>query len=164
MKKIILLLTLFANISFAIAQENSAITFEQIKINAVSISQTENSFMSLFGNPDSTSNYENEIENELWTDYKYSGNSFYFYENNLVSFNLKNDSFNFFDSSIKVGLDLTGVSNLFQSSYENREIINALGFVIIDILMADGSKSDSFIVINYNPTNNIINSIKLGSK
>lgn len=164
MKKILFLLTLFLNILFASAQENNAITFEDIKINSVSISQTENSFINLFGNPDSISNYENEIEHELWTDYKYSGNSFYFYENNLVSFYLKNDLFNFLDSSIKVGLDLTGVSNLFQSSYQNRGTVNSLGFVIIDILMDDGSKSDSFVVINYNPSNNIISSIGLGTK
>lgn len=164
MKRIIYLLALSFSITSIIAQENNTLMFDSLNISGKSLTQTENSFISLFGNPDSTSNYINEIENETWINLKYSENSFYFHEDKLVSFDLKNDSFYFYNSSIKVGADLSGINNYFQNSYMNREVINSLGFIIIDVLMNDGSQSDSFIVINYNPINNIINSIKLGSK
>jgi len=164
MKRIIYLLALSFSITSIIAQENNTLMFDSLNISDKSLTQTENSFISLFGNPDSTSNYINEINNETWINLKYSENSFYFHEDKLVSFDLKNDSFYFYNSSIKVGADVSGINNYFQNSYMNREVINSLGFIIIDILMNDGSQSDSFIVINYNPTNNIINSIKLGSK
>ena len=164
MKRIIYLLALSFSITSIIAQENNTLMFDSLNISDKSLTQTENSFISLFGNPDSTSNYINEINNETWINLKYSENSFYFHEDKLVSFDLKNDSFYFYNSSIKVGADVSGINNYFQNSYMNREVINSLGFIIIDILTNDGSQSDSFIVINYNPTNNIINSIKLGSK
>jgi len=164
MKRIIYLLALSFSITSIIAQENNTLMFDSLNISDKSLTQTENSFISLFGNPDSTSNYINEINNETWINLKYSENSFYFHEDKLVSFDLKNDSFYFYNSSIKVGADVSSINNYFQNSYMNREVINSLGFIIIDILMNDGSQSDSFIVINYNPTNNIINSIKLGSK
>jgi len=164
MKRIIYLLALSFSITSIIAQENNTLMFDSLNISDKSLTQTENSFISLFGNPDSTSNYINEIGNETWINLKYSENSFYFYDDKLVSFELKNDSFYFYDPSIKVGADLSGINNYFQNSYMNREVINSIGFIIIDILMNDGSKSDSFIVINYNSTNNIINAIKLGNK
>lgn len=164
MKRILYILAFSISFTGVLAQENSTIMFSSLNINAKPLTQTENSFISLFGNPDTTSNYLNEIGNETWTNFKYSENSFYFYDDKLVSFELKNDSFYFYDSSIKVGANLSGVNNYFQNSYMNREIINSLGFIIIDILINDGSQSDSFIVINYNPTDNIINAIKLGTK
>lgn len=164
MKRILYILAFSISITNVLAQENSTIMFSSLNINAKPLTQTENSFISLFGNPDTTSTYLNEIGNETWTNLKYSENSFYFYDDKLVSFELKNDSFYFYDSTIKVGSGLSGVNDRFQNSYLNREIINSIGFIIIDIIMNDGSQSDSFVVINYNPTNNIINSIKLGSK
>lgn len=164
MKRILYLLTFSISITSVIAQENNTLMFDSLNISAKSLTQTENSFINIFGNPDSTSNYINEIGNEIWTNLKYSESSFYFHDNKLVSFDLKNDVFYFYDSSIKVGADLSGVNNHFHNSYVNREVINSLGFIIIDILMNDGTQSDSFIVINYNPNNNIINSIKLGTK
>ena len=91
MKRIIYLLALSFSITSIIAQENNTLMFDSLNISDKSLTQTENSFISLFGNPDSTSNYINEINNETWINLKYSENSFYFHEDKLVSFDLKND-------------------------------------------------------------------------
>jgi hypothetical protein len=145
-------------------QKNNSILFEQLTINGFSIEQTANSLTTLLGSPNSIGNYENEIDKETWEDYKYSGNSFYFFNNNMVSFALRNDTFYFYNSSLKVGLDISSVNSVFPNSFANKYVLNNLGFIIIDVTMQDGSVSDTFVVLNYNPTTNIITSINLGSK
>jgi hypothetical protein len=162
MKKTISLLLLLSVTLSSYSQNNDSILFNQLMINTFSTVQTENSLTTLLGSPNSIESYENEIDKETWKDYKYSGNSFYFFNNNLVSFSLRNDAFYFFNSSIKVGNNISVVSNIFQNSFLNKEVLNNLGFIIIDINMPNGTISDTFVVINYNPINDIISSIHLG--
>ncbi|WP_284650842.1 hypothetical protein [Flavobacterium terrisoli] len=164
MKKTVSFLLLMVTIMSTNAQNNDSLLFSQITINAFSIVQTENSLTTLLGNPSSIDNYENEINKETWLDYKYSVNSFYFFENKMVSFDLKNSAFYFYNPSIKAGNNISEVSSFFPNSYSNREVIDNLGFIIIDINMQDGTASDTFVVINYSPTSNVISSIHLGSK
>ena len=64
--------------------------------------------------------------------------------------------------NIKVGNDISSISSLFPTSYNNREEIDNLGFIIIDIKLNNGNYSDVFIVINYNPQTNIISNIHKG--
>jgi hypothetical protein len=163
MKKI----TIIAFILFSVngmAQKNDVISFDEITINTFSLQQTERSLVSLLGNPDAIEKYYNEIQDENWQDYKYSGNSFYFFSNQLIDFELKSNAFYFYNPIIKVGNSINGITNLFPNSYLNREIANDLGFVIIDIKMPDGTISDTFVAINYNKVSTIISSIHLGTK
>ncbi len=164
MKKNLSLLLLVVTIMSSNAQNNDSILFDQIMINTFSIVQTENSLIAILGNPNSIGNYENEIDKEEWLDYKYSVNSFYFFDNKLISFDLKNNTFYFNSPSIKPGNNISEVNSVFPNSYLNRAVLDGLGFIIIDINMSDGAVSDTFVVINYNPSTNAITSIHLGSK
>lgn len=164
MKKTASLLLLMITILSSNAQNNDSILFSQMTINSFSFIQTENSLTGLLGTPSSIGNYENEMDKETWIDYKYAVNSFYFFENKMVSFNLKNDTFYFYNPSVKAGSNISEVNSVFPSSYSNREVLDNLGFIIIDVNMPDGTPSDTFVVINYNPSTNLITSIHLGSK
>ena len=164
MKKIISFTLLITTIISCNAQSNDALLMDQITISSFPIQQTTQSLISHIGNPDSITDYDNEIDNETWLDYKYSGNSFYFFNNQQVSFDLKTDSFYFYNSSIKVGNNIAVINTFFPNSYTKREVLNNLGFIIIDINMPDDTPSDAFIVINYNSVTNIISSIHMGSR
>lgn len=164
MKKTLSLLLLILSVISSNAQSNDAITFGQITINGFSMAQTENSLTAVLGNPNSIGSYENEIDKETWVNYKYSVNSFYFFENKMVSFDLKNNAFYFYKPSLKVGNTISEINAFFPNSYSNREVVNNLGFIIIDLTMPNGTVSDSFVVINYNPASDAISSIHLGTK
>lgn len=164
MKKIILLIILITTFISCNAQSNDAVLINQVTISSFSFQQTTTSILSVLGNPDSISTYNNEVDNETWLDYKYSGNSFYFFNNLEVSFDLKTNLFYFYNPSIKVGNNIEEINNFFPNSYEKKEILNNLGFIIIDINMPDGTTSDTFIVINYDSDTKIITSIHMGSK
>ena len=146
------------------AQNNDALLFNQITINAFSLQQTENSLITILGNPETIENYSNEVDGENWQDYKYSGNSFYFFNNKLVDFELKNDMFYFYNPMIKVGNHISEINSVFPNSYLNKGIVSDIGFITIDINMPDGTISDTFIEINYNKISNIITSIHFGEK
>ena len=81
MKKIFSFITFMTIIISCDAQNNDALLFNQITINAFSLQQTENSLITILGNPETIENYSNEVDGENWQDYKYSGNSFYFFNN-----------------------------------------------------------------------------------
>ncbi len=114
--------------------------------------------------PSRYSNYNNEIDNEDWIEYKYSLNSFYFFNHQLISFNLRSNAYYFYDPNITIGNNISIINNIFPNSYSEKGILNGLGFIIIDIAMEDETISDSFIVINYNQYSNLITSIHIGSK
>jgi len=157
MKKQILVLIL---ISFsAFSQNFDKIKISNLNINGTSFYQTTTSFQNLFGSPDQITSYFNEISNENWLEYKYSNNSFYFDNDTLIEFQLKNNQFYFQNNNIKVGNDIIDLSLLFPNSYNNRAIINNLGFIRIEITFDNNNSTDMFIIINYNKTTNIITSI-----
>lgn len=164
MKMKIFILLFLASFIMATAQKNDSLSYEELTVNHFSINHSMSSMPSLFGNPDFIGEYENELDNEIWKDYNYKGNSFYFFNDILVSFNLRNNEYFFFNKSILVGNGIEEVRLFFPNSYSSKEVLNNLGFIIIDINMANGSISDTFVVINYDPTTNIISSIHLGSK
>ena len=163
MKKITIIGFILFSIN-GIAQKNDALFLNQITINTFSFQQTEPSLVSIIGKPETIGNYYNEIENENWQDYRYSGNSFYFFTNQLIGFELKSDAFYFYNPIIKVGNPISGINNLFPNSYLNRGIVGDLGFVTVDINMPDRTISDTVVVINYNKVSNEITSIHLGTK
>lgn len=144
--------------------KNDSLTYDDLNINGVVLQQTTNSIVEKMGNPDTISNYENEMDGETWKDYQYKGNSFYFYENNLISFELRNGNFYFYKPEIKVGNRIEAVQSFFPNSYKNKAIPNGLGFIIIDIEIGKDKSSDSFVVLNYDASSNRITSIHLGSK
>ena len=144
--------------------KNDSLTLNDLNINGVSLMQTSNSWTEKMGNPDTISNYENEMDNETWKDYRYKGNSFYYNENKWVGFELRNEQFYFYKPEIKVGNNIDMVQSFFPNSYNNKEIENGLGFIMIDIKLTKNENSDAFVVINYNASTNRISSIHLGSK
>ncbi len=146
------------------AQTNDALLFNQITINTFSFKQTESSLVTILGNPETIEKYYNEMDDENWLDYRYSGNSFYFFNNKLIDFELKSNAFYFYNPIIKVGNYISGINSVFPNSYLNRGIVSNLGFITIDINMPDGTISDVFIEINYNKVSNIITSIHLVAK
>ena len=162
MKKALLILLSLGLISSAV--KNDSLTYDDLNINGVVLQQTTKSIVEKMGSPDTISNYENEMDNEIWKDYRYKGNSFYCYENKWVSFELRNEQFYFYKPEIKVGNNIDRVQPFFPNSYKNKEIKNGLGFIIIDIKLTKNENSDAFVVINYNSSTNRISSIHLGSK
>lgn len=146
------------------AQSYDSISLDEIRINTFSFNQTENSLISLLGSPQSIEDYYSEIDDENWQDYKYSDNSFYFFNNKLIDVNIKTEAFYFTYPTIKVGNNISEVNAYFPNSYSKRSISNGEGFLIINIRMQDESISDTFVVINYNKISNIITSISTGSK
>ena len=162
MKKVLLILLSLGLTSSAV--KNDSLTYDDLNINGVLLHQTTNSMIEKMGNPDNISNYENEMDNETWKDYRYKGNSFYYYENKWVGFELRNEQFYFFKPEIKVGNNIDMVQSFFPNSYMNKEIENGLGFIMIDIKLTKNENSDAFVVINYNTSTNRISSIHLGSK
>lgn len=146
------------------AQSYDSISLDEITINTFSFDQTENSLISLLGNPQSIEDYYSEIDNENWKDYKYSNNSFYFFNNKLIEFNLRTAEFYLINPAIKVGNNSNEVNAFFPNSYNKRSVSGDKGFITINIKMSDNTISDTFILINYNKVSNIITSINTGSK
>jgi hypothetical protein len=144
--------------------KNDTLAFTDLNLNGIYLGQTSNSIMKKMGNPDSISNYESETDNEIWKDYQYKGNSIYLFENKWVNFKLQNGNFYFYKPEIKVGNRIETIQSFFPNSYRNKEILNGLGFVIIDIIDEKDENTDSFVVLNYDATTNQITSIHLGSK
>ena len=144
--------------------KNDSLTYDDLNINGVVLQQTTNSIVEKMGNPDTISNYENEMDDETWKDYRYKDNSLYFYENNLMGFELRNEHFYFYKPEIKVGSNIDIIQPFFPNSYKNKGFVNGLGFIIIDIENGKDKSSDSFVVLNYNTSTNSITSIHLGSK
>ncbi len=162
MTKAFLILCTLGMISGSV--KNDTLAFTDLNINGISLEQTSNSLEEKMGRPDTVSNYESEMDNETWKDYQYKGNSFYCYENKWIGFELRNGNFCFFKPEIKVGNSIELVQSSFPNSYKNKEILNGLGFVIIDIKDEEDKISDSFVVLNYDASTNRITSIHLGSK
>jgi hypothetical protein len=162
MTKALLILCTLGMISCSV--KNDSLAFTDLNINGISFEQTSNSLEEKMGRPDTVSDYESEADNETWKDYQYKGNSFYCYENKWIGFELRNGNFYFFKPEIKVGNSIELVQSSFPNSYKNKEILNGLGFVIIDIKDGEDKISDSFVVVNYNASTNRITSIHLGSK
>ena len=163
MKNILIVIVSCFGFSFvAVGQNNDSIQLNQISLNTVNFPQTESSIVSILGNPDSINNYYNEIDSENWLNYNYSGNSLYFFNTKLVDFELRNGNYYFINPNIKVGNSVVEVNVAFPNSYLKRRVVGGLGFVIINILMADGTLSDTFVVINYSISTNTITSIHLG--
>lgn len=147
---------------FLHAQSNNFIEHSAIIINGISFPQSETSLTSLLGAPTTIGTYYSEIDNETWVDYKYSDNSYYFFDNKLIEFELRNNSHYFQYPTIKVGSTISVINTYFPLSYTNRKISNNLGFISIHIIDG-GQETDSFIVINYNKVTNLITSIHTGS-
>jgi hypothetical protein len=161
MKNQILILILISYSSFS--QNFDKIKISNLNINGNSFSQTSTSFQNLFGSPSQITTYFNEISNKNWLEYKYSNNSFYFDNNTLIEFQLKDNQFYFQNNNIKVGNNVLDLSLLFPNSYNNRSIINELGFIRIEITFDDDNSTDIFIIINYDRTTNNITSIHSAS-
>jgi hypothetical protein len=164
MKKTISLFLLMLTFISSNAQSYDSVSLEEITINSFSFNQTENSLISLIGSPQSIEDYYSEIDNENWKDYKYSNNSFYFFNNKLIEFNLRTAEFYLINPTIKVGNNSTEVNAFFPNSYSKRSVSGDKGFITINIKMSDNTISDTFILINYNKVSNIITSINTASK
>ena len=163
MTKTLLILLTFGIVSCN--TKNDSFSINNLNINGLSLMHTPNSWTEKIGNPDTIVDYESETDNEMWKDYQYKGNSFYFHQNKWVGFELRNEAFFFYKPEIKVGNNVNTVQSSFPNSYKNKAIINGLGFLIIDINYDDKRKdSDSFVVLNYDTSTNRIASIHLGTK
>jgi hypothetical protein len=157
MKKIILIIILVTSNNFY--SQNNSILNNQLKINNILLGLPENILIDNFGIIEPPIDYFNELTNETYLEYSINNNKFYFNENTLIDFSLNNSQFYFMSPSIKVGNSILLMSNLYPLSYNNREVVDNLGFITIDIKLNDGSNSDVFIVITYNPQTKIITSI-----
>jgi hypothetical protein len=164
MNKLIMYFMLIITFISSTAQNNDKLMIDEISISTFSFEQTELTLISILGNPDLITDYNNEIDNESWIEFKYSLNSFYFFNHQLISFNLRSNVFYFYNPNIVVGNNISLIENIFPNSYSQKEVLNGLGFIIIDITMEDESVSDSFIVINYDQSSSLITSIHIASK
>lgn len=153
------------NIGFCVntfSQENSSIRLSSLNINGFSFNQTETSIKENFGNPTIIKNHYNEMNSEVWKEFKYSENSFYFDKNTLIEFSLNDKLFYFQNKSIRVGEHIKKVKELFLNSFNNKEFKGGIGFIRIEIKLNNGNETDMFIIINFNEKN-IITSIHSAS-
>ena len=160
MKKYIIFILVSIVSTSTRAQSNDMILFDDIKINTFNLNQTVSSLISINGYPSSMNNYYNELEDETWLELKYGQNSFYFLNNNLVSFELKDGSFYLNYPFIKVGNVIDNINSVFANSFSQREVLNYVGFITLDIGMPDGTITDTSIVILYDPPSSKILSIQ----
>lgn len=157
MKKLVILFVLFvANNTFS---QNNSINITNLSINGVNFNQTVNSFINIFGSPSETNNYYNELSNENWLELNYNSNLFYFDEDVLIEFSLKNNTFYFVNPNIYVGMNILDLEIFFPQSLNNKKIINDLGFIRLDVKLENGDDTDMFIIINYNKNTLIVTSI-----
>lgn len=147
------------------SQENNTIKYSNIYINGISINQNKNNIVTNLNLIDSGDIYTDEIANEESTIYTLSTNlndvksEFYFNNDRLTNFDLKDSSFYLNNTSLKVGNNINNIQTIFPISFNKKTIINGIGFITVDILMEDDTLSDEKLIINYNSSTNIIYSI-----
>lgn len=150
-------------ISFS--QESNSIKYSNININGISINQSKNFVISNLNLIDSGTIYLDEIANEENTIFTLVNNindiksEFYFNSDSLTNFDLLDSSFYLNNSNLKVGNTINSIQSIFPISYNNKSVINGVGFITVDILMEDNTLSDEKLIINYNSSTNIISSI-----
>ena len=157
MRKIIGLFLLFVGTMYS---QNNIVNYNLLKINNVLLDANKNIILSSLGINQLPIAYVSELTNEEYDKYDVNHNDFYFSGDKLVAFSLDNPTYSFMTPSIKVGASITNLATAYPISYSNREVINGLGFIIINLQLNSGVAADEFIVINYNSAN-VITSIHL---
>jgi len=143
------------------AQDYDSIKDSDIKINNFSLNQTTSSLLSILGTPSTIGPYHNEVDDEVWLEYKYGTSSFYFLNNAITSFDLRDNTFYFIYPGIKAGNNIGEIGSYFPNSYANRveNTENNQGLIDITINMPDDTPSDACITILYDVNTQIITSI-----
>jgi hypothetical protein len=159
MKKILFIIFI---LSIKINAQNNIINYDDLKINTTSLETlSKNSILSSLGFSSNATNYVSEMTNESFLKYSLNNNFILFENEKMVGFSLDDATFYFINPNIKVGNNINSIATIYPLSFNNRELINNLGFIIINLSLGDNSPSDEFVVINYD-TSGVIRSIHLG--
>lgn len=158
MKKIQYILILFVT---SVYSQNTILNYEQLKISNISLDMNKNTFLTNIGINELSTDYTSELTDEIYEKYTSNSNFFYFRNNKLVDFSLNNNNYYFMSNNIKVGNHIDVLSINYSNSFSNKELINGVGYIIINLQLPSGIPADEFIVINYND-GGIINSIHMG--
>jgi hypothetical protein len=90
------------------------------------------------------------MDEETYLKYSYQGDDFWFVNNKLRTFEFKTSMYyiNCKNQDIKPGDNIGILSSIFPNSYSLRK----QGRILIN-LKHNGNNTDSFLIINYNPSN-----------
>lgn len=160
MKKIQYLIFLFVSTVYVYSQ-NSVLNYEQLKINNISLELNKNIFLTSLGINELSSQYTSELTDENYEKYTNNSDAFYFKDEKLVDFSLNSANFYFMSNNIKVGNNIDVLSINYSNSFANKEVIDGVGFIIVNLQLSSGIPADEFIVINYN-NSELITSIHMG--
>lgn len=138
MKKIILILTLFA-IPNLYAQDSISYKDASINTNEI-IGNSVQNITSIFGSPNSIVDYIYETDDIKTKKYIYNGLNLYVYNNKVVDFEIISSSYSFTKNNVKVGALVSTIENYYPYSYRKRKN-NALTIRFKDI--------DKFITVSY---------------
>lgn len=158
MKKIQYLIIIFVSTVYS---QNNVLNYEQLKISNISLNLNKNTFLTNIGINQLPADYISELTDETYEKYTSNTNSFYFKDEKIVDFSLNNADYYFMSSNIKVGNHIDVLSINYSNSFSNKEMVNGIGYVIINLQLPSGITADEFIVINYDDSG-IINSIHMG--
>lgn len=160
MKKIQYLIFLFVSTVYVYSQ-NSVLNYEQLKISNISLELNKNIFLTSLGINELSSQYTSELTDENYEKYTNNSDAFYFKDEKLVDFSLNSANFYFMSNNIKVGNNIDVLSINYSNSFANKEVIDGVGFIIVNLQLSSGIPADEFIVINYN-NSELITSIHMG--
>lgn len=141
--------------------QNSVLNYEQLKINNISLELNKNIFLTSLGINELSSQYTSELTDENYEKYTNNSDAFYFKDEKLVDFSLNSANFYFMSNNIKVGNNIDVLSINYSNSFANKEVIDGVGFIIVNLQLSSGIPADEFIVINYN-NSELITSIHMG--
>lgn len=152
---------LFILIVSTVYSQNNVLNYEQLKISNISLELNKNTFLTNLGINQLPTNYISELTDETYEKYTLNTNAFYFKDEKLVDFSLNSADYYFMSNNIKVGSNIDVLAVNYSNSFENKEVIDGVGFIIINLQLPTGTQADEFIVVNYN-NSELITSIHMG--
>lgn len=98
------------------------ISQDDLCVSSVLIGTEKSKLLSRYGKPDSVVINVNEFEGTEFEEFIYYESSFYFQDDIFISFNLRDDNFQFDYGQIKVGNSIEEIEQVFPNSYNRKEI------------------------------------------
>jgi len=139
---------------------DNILPYSNLKVNNQLIMyKTLNEVTTLLGNYSSQTTFYNEVEDIVENVYIINNNRFYFYNNELVRFNLQNNNFHFINNSIRVGQNISTLSTVFPNYQQELYWAGEMGVISLFIRDTDGVINEGIVLIITYDTQNIISAI-----
>lgn len=154
MKKIILIFSVII-ISYSCKAQNNTLNSNEITINGINFfGNNVNLITQHFGQPNSIENYYYEIDDVMTYKYVYDSIIFTTINDITYSFEFTGGNYAFTNNNIKIGNNIHTLQSIYPLSFINKNS---------DALYLDFNDIDRYIMISYNPDNNLIDKIAIYS-